>query len=422
MMLETLVNSAVRLLLVGAAAWLVLRMVRGRNPHVEALVWRMLLLAGFALPVLLYSGLAPRFDALELSATASMLVAAGTGVADAAATPPAARIVPGLLLAIYLAVALLLLGRLAAGLVGMWRVSRVARPMATGDDVRISEQVHSPATFGATILLPAAAHEWPAERLDAVLAHERAHVRTRDGYWSWLAQFHAALFWFNPFAWWLQRQLERLAETTSDDAVVAARHDPLAYAALLLDFARQPNSRSVVMSVAESNVSERIERLLARTPPGAALPRAARWTAFGLLVPIVVFAASTARAVPPPPPAPAAAAREVPKMAVGRVGITHPANPDNYYPVVAKAEGIQGEVVVEADLDALGQLVNVRVLRVEPADDRYGFADAALHVARNSKFMNEKQEPASIRFKVKFAMTSDPPPAQPVAAKVSPKK
>ena len=58
MMFETLVNATVRMLLVGAAAWLTVRIVRVRNPHVEILVWRMVLLAGLALPALLYSSIA----------------------------------------------------------------------------------------------------------------------------------------------------------------------------------------------------------------------------------------------------------------------------------------------------------------------------------------------------------------------------
>ena len=37
------------------------------------------------------------------------------------------------------------------------------------------------------------AREWSADRLDTVLAHERAHVSSRDGLWSWLAQFHAGI-------------------------------------------------------------------------------------------------------------------------------------------------------------------------------------------------------------------------------------
>jgi TonB family protein len=408
MMFEALANAALRMLLVGAAAWLVLRIFRARNPHVEALVWRMMLLAGLLLPGLLYSGLVPRFDTLELPAAVSMVVAAGSGDVNLSAVKVPASMMWGLLVSIYLAVALLLIGRLGAGLVNMWRVSRAARPMTTGDDVRISARVRSPATFGATILLPADAPEWPADRLDAVLAHERAHVRSHDGYWCWLAQLHAAIFWFNPFAWWLQRRLEVLAETTSDDAVVAARHDPIAYAALLLDFARHPNSRSVAMSVAESNVPQRIERLLAGTPPANALPRVARWAALALLVPVVVLAASTTRAAPPAEPTASPPHSDVPPPGAAnrwKGFLRKPADPDIYYPAVAKAESVQGSVVVEVDLDALGQLVDARVVKVEPADPRFGFADAALQVARDSEYgAAPSRQPSTLKFMVKFAL------------------
>ena len=101
MTLEILVNATVRMLLVGAAAWLTLRIVRVRNPHVETLVWRMVLLAGLALPALLYWSLAPSFaTSFELPA----IVAAGPGGADtsgaadrclAAARGCARRYLPG---------------------------------------------------------------------------------------------------------------------------------------------------------------------------------------------------------------------------------------------------------------------------------------------------------------------------------------
>jgi TonB family protein len=406
MTLAILLNSALRMWLIGAAVWLVLRLLRARNPHVEVLAWRMTLLAGLLLPALLYWGLAPRFDTVDLPAIVSGAVA---GPASAA-TRPAGTMPIGLLASIYLAVSLLLLARLLAGLIGTWRVSRTARPLETGDDVRVSAQVRSPATFGTTILLPSDARTWPAERLEPVLAHERAHVHSRDGYWSWLAQFHTAVFWFNPLAWWLQRRLEMLAETTSDDAVVAARHDPLAYAQLLLDFARHPNSRSVAMSVAESNISKRIERLLARTPPANALPRVVRWVAVVVLVPVVVLAASTTQADSPVPPAaaasatPAAASAPAARPPGVSVRMTSAADPDIFYPPLAKAEKVTGYAIVEVDLDALGQLVSARVLKVEPEDARYGFADAALEVARHSQFSNASQQVSSMRFKVKFAL------------------
>lgn len=386
-----MLNAGIRLSLLAVAVWLVVRIVRPRNPHVEALVWRMVLLAALLLPALLYFRVAPDFTtSLRLPVIAAN--GAGTAGVGAAAAGTPTRV----LAAIYLAGASLLLLRLVAGLVGTWCVSRASARAATPDDVRISAHVRSPATFGSIVLLPSDAASWPAERLDTVLAHERAHVRSRDGYWTWLAQLHTALFWFSPFAWWLQRQLLWLAETTSDDAVVAARHDPVAYAELLLEFARNPNQRSVAMSVAESNVHKRIERLLALVPPARELPRLARWAAVALLVPVAVLAASTTRTATGSPHDPAQG-----------VGISHFADPDDYYPAVALDERVAGFAVVEVDLDALGQLVDAHVVKVQPADARYGFADAALQVARNTQYRNTAQRPSTFRFMVKFALTDE---------------
>ena len=411
-MLAIVLSAAVRMLLIGAAVWLVLRILRARNPHAEALVWRMILVAGLALPALLYWRLAPSFESsfgLPLVVTA-VERPPGTAAVTAGFDP---ALLWRLAAPIYMGVALLLLVRLALGLLGMWRTSRVAQRLPMPDDIRISEQVRSPATFGTVILLPADASSWPAERLDPVLAHERAHVRSRDGYWSWLAQLHAAFFWFNPLAWWLHRRLEALAETTSDDAVVAARHDPIVYAELLLNFARHPNSRSVAMSVAESNVSKRIERLLARTPPAIALPRVVRWVAVAALVPAVVLAASTTRAEAPAKPAasPVASSSAAAPVATkpapsgaASVRMTSAVDPDAFYPPVAKAEKMEGYAIVEVDLDKLGQLVDARVLKVEPADPRYGFADAALEIARRNQYANSTQQVSSMKFMVKFAL------------------
>jgi beta-lactamase regulating signal transducer with metallopeptidase domain len=410
MTLEILANTAIRMLLLGAVVWFLLRVFRVRNAHVEALILRLSLLAGFALPVLLSLRVAPSFASplQPLQIVAAIPGATITGVPDSSAS--AATV----LASIYLAVVSLLLIRLFVALAVMWRITRAARPLSTPGDVRISDRVRSPATFGSVVLLPPDAPTWPAEKLDAVLAHERAHVRAGDGYWSWLAQLHAALFWFTPVAWWIQRRLETLAETTSDDAVVIARHDPADYAALLLEFARHPNRRSVAMSVAESNVPERIERLLARTPPATPLSRASRWAAVVLAIPFVVFAASTTSAATVAEVSAAAAAPADPPASAVR--LMQPANPDDYYPAVAKAQSVTGLAVVEVDVDVLGQLVDARIVKVEPADPQFGFADAALQVARNTRYENMSQKVGTTKFMVKFALdgpaaTSTPAPA-----------
>jgi TonB family protein len=402
MTLEIVANAAVRLMLLAAIVWLVLRAFRVRNAHLEALVWRLTVLAGLALPALLHWRVAPSFTTpIETREIVAAIPGATIGMA-----PGSTATLTTIGASLYLLVTSVLLVRLIVALAVMWRISRVARPMPTPDDVRISERVRSPATFGTVVLLPPDAQEWSAEKLDAVLTHERAHVRTGDGLWSWLAQLHAALFWFSPFAWWIQRRLETLAETTSDDAVLIARHDPADYAALLLEFARHPNRRRVAMSVADSNVSRRIERLLARIPPATVLPRATRWTAFALLIPVAMLAAATPRAATPASSAANSAAEsaDAPRPEKPLATLTQPANPDDYYPAVAKSEHVSGFAVLDVDVDALGALVDVRVVKVEPADPRLGFADAAMQVARNTRYASPTRQPASIRFMVKFAL------------------
>jgi TonB family protein len=268
--------------------------------------------------------------------------------------------------------------------------------------------MRTPATFGSVILLPTDSEHWPIDKRQAVLAHERAHVRFHDGYWSWLAQFHAAIFWFNPLAWWMRRRLEILAETTSDDAVVAARHDPIAYAAMLLDFARQPDSRSVAMSVAESNVPGRIERVLSRIPPGNELPRGARWSAFAAVIPAMFLAASTTSALAQDKTPPTAAA-PLPHAGTS-VRIVRAPDPDRFYPEAAKLAKMTASVLVEVRVDAQGNLVDAKVLEPLPAEDPYGFGAAAVAVAREAQYSNSEGTTSSLKFKVKFALTADPPP------------
>ena len=52
--------------------------------------------------------------------------------------------------------------------------------------------------FHPTVLLPANADTWPAERRRIVLVHELAHVSRRDCLWQLLTQLACAVYWFNP--------------------------------------------------------------------------------------------------------------------------------------------------------------------------------------------------------------------------------
>ncbi|HEY0749262.1 MAG TPA: M56 family metallopeptidase [Steroidobacteraceae bacterium] len=152
------------------------------------------------------------------------------------------------------------LDRVALDPVGPYRVIAQFDPAL---DVRSSARITTPVTIGSSVLLPEGYPAWDETTLRIVLSHERAHVRQGDFYVHALAEMHCALFWFNPFSWWLRRELSELGEALSDRAAVEHADSRAGYAEILLAFAtrgRRPLAGVAMASV--SNLTPRIERLL----------------------------------------------------------------------------------------------------------------------------------------------------------------
>lgn len=154
--------------------------------------------------------------------------------------------------AIWLGGVVALLGRFALHTWALRRTALAADPMSgvSGGDgaVAFSEAVTQPLTFGwrrPSILLPEAARGWPQERLEAVLAHERAHVRHRDYLVLVLTQVAYALYWANPLVWWLVKDVRAALESACDDEVLCAGMPAPNYAEHLLNLARQQIAPSV---------------------------------------------------------------------------------------------------------------------------------------------------------------------------------
>jgi beta-lactamase regulating signal transducer with metallopeptidase domain len=142
---------------------------------------------------------------------------------------------------IYLAGVIAFLIRLAFGYLFTRRLLRasraIERPWAT--EVYESGWISVPLTVGwlrPKILLPLGWDEWEEAKLQAVLAHERTHVRRGDWAIAVLAGLNRCIFWFHPLAWWLERRLAFLAEQACDDsALLLVGTGP--YAQVLLDMA-----------------------------------------------------------------------------------------------------------------------------------------------------------------------------------------
>ena len=162
------------------------------------------------------------------------------------------------------------------------------------------------------IILPLGWRKWTRGRLDAVLTHERAHVRRRDPLVQWLALLNRAVFWFHPLAWWLERKLASLAEEACDAAVLDQGHDPVEYAEVLLDIERsvkQAGARMEAMGMAMPGrgLPDRIKLIF----DGPRWPRMSRWKivciAAACSATAVVFGAgtlghATQLQLPPAPP------------------------------------------------------------------------------------------------------------------------
>ena len=149
-----------------------------------------------------------------------------------------------------------ILGRYIAGvLVLSWR-TRQGAPFNSMDQtmhlalarrsvqVRVAD-VTTPMIWGwrhPTILLPSSAYTWPPERIHLALLHELAHVERRDLWTALIDLLAQALYWFHPLVWWFSARSTEEKERACDDKVLEAGVDVTAYAALLVDIARQHQS------------------------------------------------------------------------------------------------------------------------------------------------------------------------------------
>lgn len=172
-------------------------------------------------------------------------------------------------LAIYALGALFQLIRLLIGWLAARRlVGQAANSALPGFSQ--SPAVAVPLTLGVLsprIVLPTAWPTWSAAKLQAVLAHEAAHVRRRDPLIALAASLNRCIFWFHPLAWWLERQLAATAEQACDEAAVAAVGQTRAYAEVLLDMAdavRRRGGRLAWQGVAMDGAAleRRIDRIL----------------------------------------------------------------------------------------------------------------------------------------------------------------
>ena len=167
--------------------------------------------------------------------------------------------------------------------------------------VRVFEStlVRVPTVVGClrpVILLPASVITGLAPAyLDAVLAHELAHVRRHDYLVNVLQSLVETLLFYHPAVWWCSRQIRIEREHCCDDMVVEAGGNRVAYAAALAQLEELRGLQPMLsLNASGGRLVDRIRRLLGESPMKER--RSTMWTiaaALAVVTAIVVTPALT---------------------------------------------------------------------------------------------------------------------------------
>jgi len=280
--------------------------------------------------------------------------------------------------------------RLLGGLFTLSRWTRAARPVTDAvwvaalervrwaapnpESIRllVADGIKSPLSWGwrRPAILVDADTLVDVDDAEAILAHEVAHIARRDWPALMLSRIAAALFWFNPLVWMLEREVVQQAEEAADREA-AEQVEPARYAETLLGLA-QVNALVPANNIAPSAraLARRIRAILDRSDR----PQGSAWTAFAMLACIGVAAPVAAMqlvaAAPPSAPRPPAApdAPSLPDAPMAPDAPAAPAAPDA--PIAPRAPHVPHASRVadlgDIDMPDVGAIVAEAMAAVDP--------------------------------------------------------
>ncbi|MES3024175.1 MAG: M56 family metallopeptidase [Pseudomonadota bacterium] len=236
------------------------------------------------------------------------------------------------------------------------RLSRMAEQFGVSRQVRLRvvDNLDSPVTAGwwrPVVLVPASLFtSMPPDLLEALLAHEMAHIKRLDYLVNLGQNVVEILLFFHPAVWWISGQIRLEREHIADAIAARELGEPRRLALALSELERfQFSTHHLAQAANGGNLMSRIKRL---TRPDT---QASNWKA---AIPVLVlgFAAFvTACTSVAPPSAEHATA-----------GIVHPkamfascAKP--VYPPEAFKAGIGGTVALDFLISTEGKVVNAKI-------------------------------------------------------------
>jgi bla regulator protein blaR1 len=152
-----------------------------------------------------------------------------------------------------------------------------------------SKTVDVPTVIGwlrPVVLLPVSTLAGLTPRqVEAILAHELAHIRRHDYLVNLLQTVVETLLFYHPAVWWLSHRIRVERENCCDDLAVSLCGDPVAYAAALAELeGLRGSSRELALAASGGSLLQRIKRVLG-APSHAG--RAPGWLAAGIALLLV---------------------------------------------------------------------------------------------------------------------------------------
>ncbi len=130
-----------------------------------------------------------------------------------------------------------------------------------------SALVHSPTVIGwlkPVILLPASVLTgFSPEQIEAILAHELAHIKRCDYLVNMLQTGVEILGFYHPAVWWISKKIRVERENCCDDIAVKVSGDKIAYAKTLALFEGiKPGQPDLAVAASGGSLFQRICRLI----------------------------------------------------------------------------------------------------------------------------------------------------------------
>ena len=237
-----------------------------------------------------------------------------------AATDPAVDAWQPFVVACWLAGVAIFLARLLSG---WWRVRRLHRAALTAGPSRWTEaasriaaaldlhrivrvadwpSIDTPTVIGwvrPVVVLPVAAlSNLSPSQVDAILAHELAHVRRHDFVVNLLQTLVETLLFYHPAVWWLSGRVRAEREHCCDLIAVEVCGDPLSYAEALAELETwRTADASLGVAATGGSLVDRVRRLLgAPSEDGSWSPGTTSLVVAAVLLLLIAGASSALRA------------------------------------------------------------------------------------------------------------------------------